>query len=59
MLIKDTFISSNIIVSARVYLLKRQKAVMMCKCMMNRNDGQVYFVCTQEFSSFFEYNSLR
>ena len=50
------FKSHNIIISARVYFMKRVKD---CKYKMNSECGQVYSVCILQFSYFTKYNRMQ
>ena len=48
--------------SARVYFMKGLKIVKMClQCIreMNSEDGQIYSVCTLQFSCFTKYNRMQ
>ena len=47
---------------ARVYFMKGLKIVKMClQCIreMNSEDGQIYSVCTVQFSCFTKYNRMQ
>ena len=58
------FISHNIIMSARVYFLKRVKdckdvSITCPQDEQNSEDGQVYSVCILQFSCFTKYNRMQ